>query len=148
MQGNVMACSWGWRAATAEMLRGYIWQTSHPPQWGAQRRAQCASCRVTSEKTHFTPGVCTCSVASGMSDSLRPSVLQPARLLCPRNSPGKNTGVGCHVLLQGIFPTQGSNPCLLSLLHCRQILYPLSHLVYSSPKFRQHLPTSRRQEHK
>ena len=38
--------------------------------------------------------------------------------------PGKNTGVGSHSLLQGIFPTQGSN---LSLLHCRQILYHLSH---------------------
>ena len=35
---------------------------------------------------------------------------------------------GCHFLLQGIFRTQGSNPCLLCLLHCRQILYPLSHL--------------------
>ena len=35
-------------------------------------------------------------------------------------SPGKNTGVGCHALLQGIFPTQGLNP---GLLHCRQILY-------------------------
>ena len=33
-----------------------------------------------------------------------------ARLLSPRDSPGKNTGVGCHLLLQGIFPTQGSNP--------------------------------------
>ena len=32
------------------------------------------------------------------------------RLLCPRNFPGKNTGVGCRFLLQGIFPTQGSNP--------------------------------------
>ena len=32
-------------------------------------------------------------------------------------------GAGCHFLLQGIFPTQGLNPCLLSLLHCRQILY-------------------------
>ena len=32
-------------------------------------------------------------------------------------SPGKNTEVGCHALLQGIFPTQGSNPCLLQLLH-------------------------------
>ena len=41
---------------------------------------------------------------------------QPARLLCPRASPGKNTGVGCHALLQGIFPTQGSNLCLLRLL--------------------------------
>ena len=37
--------------------------------------------------------------------------------------PGKNTRVGCHFLLQGIFPTQGSNPLFLSLLHCRQILY-------------------------
>ena len=34
----------------------------------------------------------------------------PTRLLCPWDSPGKNTGVGCHFLLQGIFPTQGSNP--------------------------------------
>ena len=38
----------------------------------------------------------------------------PAGLLCPRDSPGKNTGVGCHSLLQGIFPTQESNPHLLS----------------------------------
>ena len=40
---------------------------------------------------------------------------------------GKETGVGCHFLLQGIFPTQGSNLYLLCLLHCRRILYPLSH---------------------
>ena len=40
------------------------------------------------------------------------------------NSPGKNTGVGCHALLQGIFPAQGSN---LSLPHCWWILYRLSH---------------------
>ena len=40
------------------------------------------------------------------------------------DSPGKNTGVGCHALLQGIFPTQGLNPVLL---HCRWILYCLSH---------------------
>ena len=44
--------------------------------------------------------------------------------LCPWDSPGKNTGVGCYFLLQGIFPTQGSNP---GLPHCRQTLYPLSH---------------------
>ena len=42
----------------------------------------------------------------------------------PWNSVGKNTGVGYHSLLQGIFPTQGSNP---SLPHCKQILYHLSH---------------------
>ena len=43
---------------------------------------------------------------------------------CPWNSPGKNTGVGCHSHLQGIFPTQGSNP---GLLLCRWVLYCLSH---------------------
>ena len=42
--------------------------------------------------------------------------LQPARLLYPWNSPGKNTGVGCHSFLQRIFPTQGSNLHLLHLL--------------------------------
>ena len=50
--------------------------------------------------------------------------LHPARLFCPWNSPGKNTGVGCHAHLQGIFPTQGSN---LGLPHCRQIPSCLSH---------------------
>ena len=40
------------------------------------------------------------------------------------DSPGKNPRVGCHALLQGIFPTQGSNP---GLPHCRQVLYRLSH---------------------
>ena len=49
---------------------------------------------------------------------------QPARLLCPWESPGKYAAVGCHALLQGIFLTQGSN---LSLLHCRQILHHLSY---------------------
>ena len=57
------------------------------------------------------------------SNFLWPHGLQPDSLLCPWNSPGKNTGVGCHSLFQGIFPTQGSN---LGLLHCRQILYHLS----------------------
>ena len=55
--------------------------------------------------------------------------MDSARLLCPWNSPGKNTGMGSHLLLQGIFPTQESNP---GLLLCRQILYHLSHL--GSPK--------------
>ena len=50
------------------------------------------------------------------------------RPLCPRESPGKNTGVGCHALLQGIFPTQGLNLHLLCLLHCGRMLCSLSHL--------------------
>ena len=50
-----------------------------------------------------------------MPDSLWPDGLQPSRLLCPWDFPGKNTGVGCHFLLQGIILIQGSNPCLLQL---------------------------------
>ena len=64
------------------------------------------------------------STRSVMSDSLQPHGLYPTRFLRPWDSPGKNTGVGCHLLFQGIFPTQGSN---LDLPHCRQTLYPLSH---------------------
>ena len=51
-------------------------------------------------------------------------VAQSSLTLRPHDSPGKNTGVGCHALLQGIFPTQGSN---WGLLHCRRILYQLSY---------------------
>ena len=59
-----------------------------------------------------------------MSDSLRPHGLYPTRFLRPWDFPGKNTGVGCQFLLQEIFPTQGLNP---GLLHCRQMVYHLSH---------------------
>ena len=51
----------------------------------------------------------------------------PTRLLCPWDSPGGSTGGGRHALLQGIFPTQGSNPRLLCLLRCRRVLSPLIH---------------------
>ena len=73
--------------------------------------------KETSEKSESV----SCSV---VSDSLRHYGLQPPRLLCPWNSPGKNTGVGSHSVLKGIFLTQGLN---LDLLCCRQILYHLSH---------------------
>ena len=61
---------------------------------------------------------------SVMSSSSELHVLWFLRPLCPWNSPGKNTGVDCHTLLQGIFLTQGSNP---GLIQCRQIFYHLSH---------------------
>ena len=61
---------------------------------------------------------------AAMSDSFLPQGLQSPRLFCPRSSPGKNAGVGCHSLLQRVFPTLGLN---LGLLHCRQTLYHLSH---------------------
>ena len=63
-----------------------------------------------------------------MSNSLWRHGLQPTRFLCPCNFLGKNTGVGCHFLLQRIFPTQGSNLNLLRLLHWQAVSLPLSHL--------------------
>ena len=59
--------------------------------------------------------VSVCQVTLVLSNSLQPRGLQPTRLLCPWDSLGKNIGVGCHALLQGIFPTQGSNSHLLRL---------------------------------
>ena len=65
--------------------------------------------------------VCTWSV---MSDSLQLHGLQPARLLSPWNFQGKNTGVGCHFLFQGIFPAQRSNPSITCVSYIgRWILY-------------------------
>ena len=58
-----------------------------------------------------------------MSNSLQLHGLQATRLLCPQSSPGKNTRIGSHFLIQGIVPTQGLK---LGLLHYRQMLYHLS----------------------
>ena len=81
---------------------------------------------------------CLCVSRSVTSGSLPPCGLQPARLLCPRNSPFKNPGVGCHSFPQGMFPSQGSNP---GLQHCRQILYSLSHQGNHGVLIRQSFPS-------
>ena len=77
--------------------------------------------------------VLSCSV---VYDSCDPMDCNPPGSSVHGDSPGKNTGVGCNALLQGIFPTQGSNP---SLPHCRCILYCLnyqgSHLYFSEGVF-------------
>ena len=64
-----------------------------------------------------------------VSNSLQSHVLEPMRLLCSWDSPGKNTGVGSHSLFQGIFLTQGLNP---GLLHCRQ-MWGLHSLIQPDP---------------
>ena len=61
--------------------------------------------------------------SESQSHSVVSDSLWPHGLYSPWNPPGQNTGVGCHALLQGIFPTKGSNP---GLSHCRRILYQLS----------------------
>ena len=68
----------------------------------------------------------TSYIASVVSDSLLPYGLYPARLLCPWDSRGKNAGVGCHLLLQGIFRTQGLNMHFLHLLLWQTASLPLA----------------------
>ena len=65
-----------------------------------------------------------CLVAQSCPALYEPIDHSPSGYLVHGDSPGKNPGVGCHALLQGIFLTQGSNP---GVLHCRRILYHLSH---------------------
>ena len=67
---------------------------------------------------------CCCDLVSKLLYYFTTLWTVACRLLCPWDFPGKNTGVDCHFLLQGIFMTQGSNA---SLLHCRQLLYQLCH---------------------
>ena len=90
------------------------------PTIGHYRALNRVPCAIQYILTGYLFYICLlfCSV---VSNSLQPHGLQPTRLLSLWDSPGKNSGVGCHFLLQGIFPTQGSNP---ALLHYRQILYP------------------------
>ena len=81
-------------------------------------------------KTLLTTLCFELNVHSGVSESVKVKVaqlcdsLQPHGLYSLQNSPHQDNGVGSLSLLQGIFPTQGLNP---GLLHCRQILYQLSH---------------------
>ena len=81
-----------------------------------------------------------------MSNLLLPYGLSPTSLPSPWYFPGKNTRAGCQALLQGIFQTQGSNPCLLCLLHCRKVLYQwttreaqISTLQFSSVQLLSHV---------
>ena len=88
------------------------------------------SCHFQTKNLYSTNGnsciflVCMCLVAQLRLTLCDPMDSSPPGSSVHGDSPGKNTGVGCHTLLQGIFPTQGSNP---GLPHCRQILYRVSH---------------------
>ena len=79
--------------------------------------------------TNTVISVTVCSVTQSWLTLCDPCGLCPARLLCPWDFPGHNTGVGCHFLLQGIFPTKGSN---LRLLPWQVFPLPLSRgIVFS-----------------
>ena len=124
-QWGTMLCSWPAshfkpHCSTAQ-IRGFLWGHSKAPSYPKQAQLGSASCKCISRSNPQPTGVLRCSV---LSDSLWPSGLQPTRILCPWDFPGKNTGVGCHSLLQEIFLNQGSNP---RLLHWQADSWPLSH---------------------
>ena len=116
-QRNIQECSnfkgkGAWRKAGWKVHSPNVGQTDFVPIQGTEIK-----------RSHLSFTVLNVS-RSVVSNSLWPHGLYLTRLLCPWDYPSKNTGVGCHSFLQGIFPTQGSNS---GLLHCRQILYHLSH---------------------
>ena len=105
--------------------KGSSWASGHVHLRICMSLSYCCHAVSNNQK----PGLCTHVYVqrvspSVVSDSLQRHGLWPAKLLCPWDSPGKNAGVDCHAFLQGIFPTQESNP---GLSYCRQILYSLSH---------------------
>ena len=107
------SASWGWWGHLGLGIRrfGFCPWPSQPHTRVTCLESQC-----------FYPVIIPCSHWNNF-----PSVsvfLYPVDSSVHGDCPGKNTGVSCHALLQGIFPTQGSN---LGLPHCRQILYHLSH---------------------
>ena len=109
---------------TGNRSPGHLQTLSHPGAGGLRIQFLAYAVRGSEHMPNLLSfqyqGVCVHPGASAVSDSLRPCGLQPSRLLCPWDPPGKNTGVGCHALLQGTFPIQGMNP---GLLHCRWNLY-------------------------
>ena len=91
--------------------------SSLPPQLASHSSPSSHSCLVCT-------GSCCCLVTRLCLTLLQPHGLEPTRLLCPWDFSDKNTGVGCHFLLQGIFLAQGSNLCLL---HWQVGSFPLNH---------------------
>ena len=91
-------------------------------RWETNRRVRLPG-SPTAVQAGRQPGLrVSCSV---LSDSVLPQGLSPTRPLRPWDFPGKRTGVGGCFLLQGIFPTQGLNPCLLHFLHWKVDSLPL-----------------------
>ena len=123
----------------AGLFRSYVdfWKLGSICLWFASARTCVRACVRVCVRVCVCACACSCvCVCLVISNSLGSHGLQPTRLLCALNFPGKHTGVGCHFLLQGIFLTQGLNP---GLPHCRLILYHLSHqgssLLMELPKF-------------
>ena len=98
------------------------------PTQGVVLRVLIASASVLRKhKETFLYSIICCAKSLSHVQLCDPMDCSPPGSSVHGDFPGKNTGVGCHVLLQGIFQIQGLNPCLFCLQHCRWTLCPLSH---------------------
>ena len=93
--------------------RGGDLPISHPPQTISKAWTNRNTLNEKIVRTCLIKAVCVCSVAQSQSCPTLCDPVNPPGSSVHRDSPGKNTGVICHALLQGIFPTQGSNPGFL-----------------------------------
>ena len=101
--------------------------------WEEMERKQ--SLWLTWSERNFlsTPNKISCLRAKSLQSC--PTLCDPKDegFLCPWDSPGNDTGVGCHFLLQGIFPTQGLNPRLIRILHWQGVLTTSASWVHLLP---------------
>ena len=127
--GLKLLCPWDFPGKNTGVSCHFLLQGIFPTQGSNLGLLNCKQILLLSEPPGMLlTSMCACSVASVMYDSLRLYGLQPTRLFCPWNSLGKNTRVGCHALLQGIFPTQGLNSHRLCLLCWQTGSLPLAPL--------------------
>ena len=122
--GGDGAEGWGDRDGKDFSFAFSTWWMYNPPPSTTLNEAKKKKKKIPGGREYTSSFFCMPSCFSCVQLLATPWTVA-ARLLCPWDSPGKNTGVGCHALLQGVFPTQELN---LGLPHCRQILYHLSHL--------------------
>ena len=102
-----------WNRERMRQQEGLIWRSAAEP-----RSSRGSKAMFFNSKNNGALALLSRSV---LSDSLQHRGLQPASLLCSWEFSRQEYWSGCHALLQGIFPTQGSNP---GLLHCRRIFFP------------------------
>ena len=136
--------TWSQRIRWQQGWGGLIWVPDislcpHIVEWMRALSGSCKNKRfepICEGSTHTTSYLYAWSMVHSCPtpfDSME-QLFGAARLLCPWDSPGKNTAVCCHFLLHGIFPIQGSNSSLLCLLHWQMCSLPLTAPGYYLPK--------------
>ena len=127
LQPTSLLCPWNFPDKDTGVGCHFLLQGIFPP-----RDRTWASCAAGGLFTDWATREATAVVLGSVVQSRLFTTLDcgPPGSSVHGHSAGKSTGVGCHALLQGIFPTQGSNP---GLPHGRQILYSLSHPGWCSP---------------